>query len=82
MDFPVRTVEQLEPILRSFRKTRGLTQRELADRMGVTQQALSLLESSPHRASFERLMAVFMALGVEIVLRDKDPQDAATPDGW
>ncbi|TVR75688.1 MAG: XRE family transcriptional regulator, partial [Spirochaetaceae bacterium] len=40
MGFPVRIVEQLQPILKAFRKTRGLTQLELAGEIGVTQQAL------------------------------------------
>ncbi|MDA3949217.1 MAG: helix-turn-helix transcriptional regulator [Spirochaeta sp.] len=82
MDFPVRTVDQLEPILRSFRKTRGLTQLELAGQMGVTQQALSLLETAPHRASFERLLAVCAALDVEIVFRDRRLQQVAANGGW
>jgi HTH-type transcriptional regulator / antitoxin HipB len=79
MDFPVRTAEQLQPILKAFRKTRGLTQLELAGKIGVTQQALSLLEAAPHRAGFDRLLAVCDSLEVEIVFRDRRPPDE-TPD--
>lgn len=82
MDFTVRNVDQLEPILRSFRTSRGLTQVELAGRMGVTQQAVSLLEAAPHRASFERLLAVCGALDIEIVLRDKRARQVTTTDEW
>lgn len=84
MDFPVRTVDQLEPILKAFRKTRGLTQAEVARKIGVTQQALSLLEAAPHRASFERLLALCASLEVEVVLRDKrrSQEPAPTSDAW
>ena len=84
MDFPVRTVDQLEPILKAFRKTRGLTQMELARKIGVTQQALSLLEAAPHRAGFERLLALCASLEVEVVLRDKRRPQEPTPttDAW
>jgi HTH-type transcriptional regulator/antitoxin HipB len=70
MDFPIRTADQLNVILRALRRARNLTQKELADRLGVTQQALSQLELDPQSASFERVLAVLSALGVTIVLRD------------
>jgi len=82
MDYPVRTVGQLEPILRSFRKGKGLTQGELALRTGVTQQALSALESKPHRASFERLLAYLAALDVEVVLREKNTEPQNNQGEW
>ncbi len=82
MDYPIRTVDQLEPVMKAFRTERGFSQRELAARMGVTQQALSLLEAAPHRASFERLLLVCAALGVEVVLRDKEHTTPPSVDGW
>lgn len=71
MDYPVKTIRQLEPILKAFRKDKGLTQAALAQMTGVSQQALSSLESKPHRASFERLLTHLYALDVEIVLRER-----------
>lgn len=82
MDYPVRTVKQLEPILKAFRKGKGLTQADLALKTGVSQQALSALESKPHRASFERLLAYLAALDVEIVLRNKESDPQGAPGEW
>lgn len=82
MDYPLRTSEQLEPILKAFRKSRGLSQKQLAEKLGVTQQALSLLESAPHRASLARLLSVFAALNVEIVLREKGSGSVSGPGEW
>ena len=82
MDYAIRTAGQLEPILKAFRKERGLSQVELAKKIDVTQQALSLLEAAPHRASFERLMSVFSALGIEVVLRQKETVQTSSSDRW
>lgn len=77
-DFPVRTPEQLIPIFAAFRKRSGLSQADLARRIGVGQQTISQLERNPDKASVERLMRALAELDVELVLREKGkPGDAA-----
>lgn len=71
MDYPIRTRDQLRPLLIAFRKARNLSQATLADDLGVTQQALSALESNPASASFERLLGLLSALNVDMVLRPR-----------
>ena len=44
--FTVRTTEQLPQLLKAFRKNAGLTQADVALRLGVTQQTVSALELS------------------------------------
>ncbi|HBA4155153.1 helix-turn-helix domain-containing protein [Escherichia coli] len=66
--FPVRLLSQLRPLLIGFRKSKGLTQRELSAMLGVTQQTYARLESNPSKASFERLYKVLNILGVKISL--------------
>jgi len=68
-DFTVRTAEQLPVLLQAFRKQAGLTQADVASRLGVTQQTLSSLERNAEKVSAGRLLALLSALGVEIVLR-------------
>lgn len=72
MDFPLRTPDQLAVLLRSFRQARKLSQKALAAKLGITQQALSQLEQDPQSASFERVMGLLAALQVVVVLRDAD----------
>jgi HTH-type transcriptional regulator/antitoxin HipB len=48
-----------------------MTQKKLAERLGVTQQALSLLEKDPSVASVSRIFYLLSALDVELVLREK-----------
>lgn len=81
MDYPVRTAAQLAPLLKAFRASRKLTQSDLAERLGVTQQALSALEREPQAASFERLLSVLSVLGVEIVLRDASTRGKTQSSG-
>ena len=70
-DFPIRAPEQLIPMFSAFRKRAGLTQSELARRIGVGQQTVSQLERNPEKATLERLLRAFAALDVELVLRRK-----------
>ena len=65
-DYPLNTLNQLRPLLIGFRKANGLTQKDLSERLGVTQQTYSRLEANPASASIERLFKVFSILGVKI----------------
>lgn len=83
MAFPVQTLTQLRPILVGFRKSAGLTQAQLAARLGVTQQSYAQLEANPAAVSIERLFKVLNTLGVRMTL-DLGAQDesaeSAEPD--
>jgi HTH-type transcriptional regulator/antitoxin HipB len=76
-DFSIRTPEQLIPLFVAFRKRAGLSQAELARRIGVGQQTVSQLERNPDKATVERLLRALTALDVELVLRSKQ----SAPDG-
>lgn len=85
--FAVRTPEQLPALVRGFRKQAGLTQGQLADRLGITQQTLSALERNADRVSVDRLIQLLGILGVEMVLQprghDAGPADSeAGAIGW
>ncbi|CAG2344634.1 MULTISPECIES: helix-turn-helix domain-containing protein [Burkholderia] len=75
MAFPVQTLTQLRPILVGFRKSAGLTQAQLAARLGITQQSYAQLEANPSAVSIERLFKVLNALGVRMML-SPDERDA------
>lgn len=68
-EYTVRMPEQLPGLLKSFRKASGLTQADVAARMGITQQTLSALERNATAVSAARLMKLLAVLGVELVLR-------------
>jgi len=66
--YPVKTLGQLRPLLIGFRKANGLTQKDVSEKLGVTQQTYARLEANPTSASIDRLFRVFTVLGVEINL--------------
>jgi HTH-type transcriptional regulator/antitoxin HipB len=68
MDYPIKTLQQLRPILVGFRKQAGLSQVEVASLLGVTQQSYAKIEANPAATSVERLFKILRLLGSEIVL--------------
>jgi HTH-type transcriptional regulator/antitoxin HipB len=79
-EYPLRTVEQLSVLLQAFRKESGLTQREVALRLGVTQQTYSTLERNAETVGVGRLLKLLGILGVELVL-SKPASVADSPTG-
>ena len=65
--YALKTMSQLRPFLAGFRKVNGLTQKDIAERLGITQQSYARLEANPGSASIERLFRVLNMLGVEML---------------
>jgi HTH-type transcriptional regulator/antitoxin HipB len=78
-EFPLRTAEQLGAMLQSFRRQAGMTQADVAVRLGITQQTLSALERNAQKVSADRLLALLSILGVELVMRHSDNLTALKP---
>ena len=78
-NFTIQTIEQLQPILAAFRKTAGLTQADLATRLGVTQQTYSAAERHAGNMSVGKLLSVLHALDVELVLQPKPAKAETAP---
>ena len=75
MDYPIKTIAQLRPILHGFRKATGLSQAAVAKKLGITQQSYAEFELNPQLASVERLIKILRLLNVEISLSHSvDPE--------
>lgn len=77
MDYAIKTLSQLRPILLGFRKSAGLTQAAVAELLGITQQSYAQLEANPASASVQRLFKVMRLLNVELRMS----QTSSVPDG-
>jgi HTH-type transcriptional regulator/antitoxin HipB len=67
----ITTPAQVGEILRRRRKSRGMPQRELASKLGLSQNRLSAIEADPASLTLARLIAAANLLGLEVVLQDK-----------
>lgn len=79
MDYPIKTLSQLRPILVGFRKEAGLTQEAIARRLGISQQSYAAFEANPATASVERLFRVLRQFDVAIKLGTPEPSEPSAP---
>lgn len=63
MDYHIRTLEQIRPILVGLRKQAGLSQMAVAALLGVSQQSYAKIEANPSATSVERLFKIISLLG-------------------
>ena len=61
-----KRVEELQALLQQMRGRAGLTISQVAERMGVSQPAVSKLEKNASRASFQTLQRYAQACGAEL----------------
>jgi transcriptional regulator with XRE-family HTH domain len=54
------------PIIRKLRKERGINQEKFAELVGVTQEAISLIETEKRSPSLDVLFQIAGALGVRL----------------
>lgn len=76
-EFAIRNSDQLTGVLQAYRKESGLSQTEVARRMGLTQRKLSHLELNAKNVSADRILTLLSVLGVELVLRRAGDSQAA-----
>jgi len=68
--------QQAAELLIGRRKALGLSQAEVAARLGISQNRLSELETRPERLTFDRLLALAGVLGLELALGERKPVEA------
>ena len=77
---PLTTTLQLGRLLNSARKAKGLSQRDLAAKVGVGQSRISHLEQHAEEMSVAQLMAWCADLGLEMSIGQKDVAAASSSD--
>ncbi len=68
--------EQAAALFVGRRKALGLSQAEVAARLGISQNRLSELETRPERLTLDRLLALAGVLGLELTLGDRKVVEA------
>jgi len=70
--FRIYTAASIGSAIRQYRKEAGLTQKELADRVGIEQSYLSRLEQGQETEQLRRIVAILKQLGVRATLNRAD----------
>jgi HTH-type transcriptional regulator/antitoxin HipB len=81
VEYVARTPQQLGQILKACRKKRQLTQGAVGARVGVRQARISGVETHGADITVDTLYRLLSALGLEMVLRDRQPRDSR-PTEW
>ena len=81
MQHHIRTTLQLGQLLLSARKQQGLSQAELAARLGLSQARISQLEQQPQTITAQQLLQLTSVLGLELLVQTRDSaQDAGSTE--
>ena len=75
-----RTPQQIGNLIRRARKKRGLSQTELADRSGLRQETISLIETGNPAARLETILAVLTALDLELQIEPRSKANTSIED--
>jgi HTH-type transcriptional regulator/antitoxin HipB len=75
---------QLGPLIQSARKSAGLTQTQLGQRLGMSQSRISAMELDPGTINVDQLLALLAALNHEVIVQPKNgganDRGSPTPD--
>jgi HTH-type transcriptional regulator/antitoxin HipB len=70
--FRIYSAASLGTAIRQYRRAAGLTQAELATRVGIDQSYLSRLEQGQETEQVRRIIAILKQIGVRATLRHED----------
>lgn len=79
MDYVARNPEQLGQVLKACRTRRQLTQTAVGSRVGMRQAQISGIETQGADITVDTLYKLMSALGLELVVRDRQTPTAGTP---
>lgn len=74
----ISSSKDLGVVLSRARKARGLSQREVAARLGVTQKWISAIEQGKSRAWIDKVLELSYFLGVQLYATETDDSTANT----
>lgn len=73
----LQSPSQLSLHLKSLRKSRKVTQADMARRLQITQERYSQIERNPELIATARLLEILAVLGVDVLLKLRPPEGAA-----
>lgn len=69
---------QFGVLLKAARKSAGISQAKLAERLGISQSRMSHMELHPETVNLAQLLAILSILDLELLVGRKHPTDPST----
>jgi HTH-type transcriptional regulator / antitoxin HipB len=79
---PINHATQVGATLGARRKALGLSQTDVATRLGISQNRLSELESRPETLTVAQLLALLNVLGLEMTLAERAGGKTKSSPEW
>jgi len=76
MEYKIAIAQQLSSVLKNLRKQSGLTQKDMGEKLGISQRRVAAIEANPESARFERILQMLSELEADIVIRDRNSKMA------
>lgn len=73
---------QLGELLKAARKQRKLTQAQVGDRLGLSQNRVSHLEQHPDEISFKQLLSWCAVVGLDLRVGERETADSTSKAEW
>jgi HTH-type transcriptional regulator/antitoxin HipB len=77
---------KLRAVLKSLRKSRGLTQAQLGAKLGLSQKRVAGIEKNPQVTSIDQISRIVGLLGARLVVEELDHDDRSQKSrvatGW
>jgi HTH-type transcriptional regulator/antitoxin HipB len=71
MDYAISLIQQLGPVLKGIRKKTGMTQKQVAEKVGMLPKTISALEAGSPRSTLDSLMTLLGAYNYTLGLIQK-----------
>jgi len=86
MEYKIAIVQQLSTLLKSMRKQSGLTQKDMGEKLGITQRRVAAIEATPESVRFERILQILSILDADLIIRDRsanpEKNNSADKESW
>ncbi len=80
MDYTISLIQQLGPVLKGIRKKTGMTQKQVAEKVGMLTKTISALEAGSPRSTLDSLMTLLGAYNYTLGLVQKTDASSSAFD--
>ncbi len=72
MKYKIAIAQQLSSLLKSMRKQAGLTQKDMGEKLGISQRVFARNETHPENVHFERILQILSELDADLVIKKRE----------